>query len=206
MFDDTMLIRLVETAGRALEHEDRLITCCSRESAPLYDDDRPPGLLRFPSKEKYYQFLILRGLMAGYPLGADIECEERYDFVLFRRDLAGLREIQAVGEMKIWLSPEGTRELPKVRDDVAKLRGSGHPSFFLVATAWAPGTRDEQTSFLMRNLGEPALQLVHVYEFRTIGWASQRDTNFALLGFSVKTPQPPQDQLDSEAATAIVDP
>jgi hypothetical protein len=58
----------------------------------------------------------------------------------------------------------------------------------------------------MRNLGEPALQLVHVYEFRTIGWASQRDTNFALLGFSVKTPQPPQDQLDSEAATAIVDP
>lgn len=94
MFNDAMLIRLVETAGRALEHEDGVITCWSHKSAQLYDDDQPPGLLRFP-KEKYYQFLTLRGLMAGYPLGTDIECEGRYDLVLFSRDLAQLPQFES---------------------------------------------------------------------------------------------------------------
>jgi len=116
----------VEIGGRALEYEDRFIVGCTTINAHLYDDKGPQGLLRI-ANERYYQFVVARALMSRYEYHVGIE-KETFDFVVGAN--AGATSWLAVGEMKKWFSNNEEREMPRMRDDIEKLRASRRSAFF----------------------------------------------------------------------------
>lgn len=181
MLQDNYIHDIVEIGGRALEYEDRFIVGCTTVNKRLYDDELPGGLLRI-ANERYYHFVVARALMSNYRYRVSIE-KKTYDFIV----AAGSdNEWLAVGEMKTWLSASGRPEIPRMKDDISKLRSSGMPAFFLVATCWPPEDKELELGRLIEALELEASHLVHDYCFRTIGWRSALERDFALLGFRVQ--------------------
>lgn len=167
MFSKDDLQELVNIAGYALETEDRFIAGCVAMHPELYQNTDPAGILRF-NNERYYQFLIARSLMSGFPYRVELE-RDTYDIALYASSDAGPKDFAAVGEIKRWMSSTGEPEIPAIRQDIEKLKLCRCPKFLLIITASPLGKTQENIEFLAEKLAiEPSCQ-TDPYVFRTSG-------------------------------------
>lgn len=118
MFSQDDLQKLVSIAGHALEIEDHFIAGCVATNPDLYGDGRPQGILRI-NNERYYQFLIIRSLMSGFPYRVEPE-RDTHDIALYADKEA--KDYAALGELKRWMSSTGEVEIPALRRDIEKLK------------------------------------------------------------------------------------
>ena len=93
--------------------------------------------------------------------------------------------------MKKWFETNPTVEFPNMRIDIRKLRESGYPGFFLVATFWPPAEDQESIGMLTTHLQLDDARRVKEYRFSTAAWNIEGETNkareFALIGYEVST-------------------
>ncbi len=178
------LQELIEIGGRALEKEDRMI----REAVLARPNlQRPfrPGKARFgirrQDNERYFQFVIWRALLKSFEFCVDIERENNNDFVVWLPNDQG-NTIVSVGEMKRWVSPSGRLELPRIREDVRKLRRTGGPGFVLLTTAYAATSSKSQIDFLSHELDVPNDKFCS-YKFPSLFETTDDWNEFALVGF-----------------------
>ena len=98
---------LVQTAGSALEIEDRYILGC------LAARGGNGGGLLANQNERYYQFMIWRQLMSRWDVKTELQT---HDLVISYGNGK-----HAVIEIKRWFSASGDRELPGIRRDITKM-------------------------------------------------------------------------------------
>ena len=180
-FNKEDLEKLISIAAYALEQEDRYITGCTTVRQDLYNDGKPPGILRF-NNERFYQYIIARALMSNYKYKIDVE-KETHDIVLLNGELATPREYVAVGEIKRWMSSSGGTEIQHIIRDLHKI--SEVSSFLIIVTAWSRVEAEENMEYLRGVLNLNKDNIAGPKSFPTIGWPKAPERDFAVIGYLV---------------------
>ncbi|MBS3798591.1 hypothetical protein [Pseudoalteromonas sp. BDTF-M6] len=113
-----ILKKIVSLSGEALNAEDQyLLDAIGNNQA--YDVDRS-GLL-YINNERYYQFVVAKHLFKTLNRKVEIE-KDLIDLVVLSNECTPKYYVAV--EMKRWMSSTGNPEIPGIRNDFDKLKGS----------------------------------------------------------------------------------
>lgn len=140
-------VDFLDIAAKALEKEDLFLRNAISANPGVYPPSNPLnrcGLLRF-NNERYYQFVIARGLFEAYPYAVEVERgEDPFDLTLSKPSHG--TPLFAVVEMKRWMSVGGGgKELKGILEDFSKLsnKAKGKASHGLMIIFSANETGDQ---------------------------------------------------------------
>ncbi len=172
MESEPLLDSVIDIAGRALEAEDRYVLGCSTATG------KKGGLLRIPN-ERYYQFVVCRGLLSRWDTVPE---KWGHDAMIFING-----EVSTVIEMKCWLTESGLREVRGIRDDVGKLQNAKSKSAIMVIFSVNPDGQTEQNiEFLGDHVPELKTAAKRVYSFPTIQLFEPDHANFWVCGWQIR--------------------
>jgi predicted AAA+ superfamily ATPase len=145
------LERLIQTAGMALEAEDRYMLGAVTANQIAYDGESG-GILRI-NNERYYQFIVARALMSSMPYKVKVEVDT-HDLLL---EAPKTGERIAVIEMKRWMSSTGEKEISGIRRDLFEKLPSAKAELklMLIFSANPPNQMQKQISWLSEKLDIP---------------------------------------------------
>lgn len=182
-FTKDHLDKLVQLGGAGLREEDAFIRAAVLRRSELQEGfgaHKARFGIRRPDNERFFQYLVWRGLLESFDFCVEVERGNNYDFVVWH---SGQPPIIAVGEMKQWVSPTGLPEIPGIKRDIKKVKASGYPGFILLTTVSERGNLDQQ----LRTGLCPQLRIdpdrIARYTFETLFEGSTDEREFALLGF-----------------------
>ena len=165
----TDLQNIVNIAGQALMEEDAYLAgCLARRKPRPYTGDHPPGML-WRTREVFYQFLTYRKLLLCFPKLVDVERDSLFDFVIYSETGA----LEAVGEMKRWMTTTGEPEVPLIQKDIDKIIRRNLPGFVLIVSANPPGTTHSNLVELARLLGQHEDRFATPFRFPSAGVAGE---------------------------------
>ena len=146
MYDDRLSLaeNITNVACEALEEENREIYGIIFKNDQAYKGCHK-GILHF-NNERFYQYLIAKNIAKH--LGGFVKTEHEYhDVVLVNHDA----NLSAVIEIKRWMSATGEPELPKIANDVTKLRSSKvqGEKILLVISSNPTGSTNENSRILL---------------------------------------------------------
>ena len=178
------LREMVKLIGAELEHQDAFIRESTAKNA-AYEECRGQGIT-YLRNEHYYQFAAVRALLPTFRFRVKPEYR-RFDLGLFGQ--FGPKPV-ALGEIKLWMSSRGERELPWIVKDMTKLFGARCATFLLIFSAHPPGKTAENVGFLLDRLG--GFSETELYKFAT-SFVFQdgrvREGEFAVLGGLLRSEQ-----------------
>ncbi len=148
MFGKDELKLLVSCAKSALKEEEKYIVGCVAKEHWKFKD--ATGIC-VNLNERYFQFMIWRKLMDGFPFRPETE-RDRADLAFYDD---GTGELVGYAEIKGWWSDEGESELPEIRLDMAKLRilRPRVPGVMLILTTHPRELAKKNFDALARELG-----------------------------------------------------
>ncbi|MBP7974917.1 MAG: hypothetical protein KAZ02_03505 [Acinetobacter sp.] len=175
------LKKIVTIAARFLKKEDDAILNSIKNNQIAYKN-KSGGLLRI-NNERYYQFIIAKGLIAEYEYPIEIE-KNTYDLVV----LDGNR-YKTVVEMKRWMSSTGKSEIDGIKVDINnKLLPSDSERALMLIFSANPSSISiqENVSWLSEKLNiKYDSNKWHVESFDTLS-ANGESTVFWIAGIEIK--------------------
>jgi hypothetical protein len=176
-FREDNLKQLVECAGKALEAEEQyLMNCVSKPGAKT----TPRGLMQ-NKNERYYQFVIWRGLLSD-PAFSCRSMTERYGHDLAFYEGKSERPV-AFAEIKGWWSDSGETEIPGIKRDLEKLEMRKVPGVMLIVTCSYKGNSKANLQWLAGKLGIDQHRFV-TRRFDT-AYPGESPMEFEVIGFMV---------------------
>ncbi len=142
-----ILNQLVECAGKALRAEEQYLAQCVSKPG---GQTGPIGLMQNPN-ERYYQFVVWRGLLCD-PAFRWRPMTERYGHDLAFYEGESERPV-AFAEIKGWWSDSGEPEIPGIKRDVEKLEMRKVPGVMLIITCSDMGKTEANLRWLAGKLG-----------------------------------------------------
>jgi len=176
---DPLLVQLIDIAAKELEKENNIwLEAVSDNSA--YKGEYG-GLSRI-NNERYYQFVIARGLTENFPHRIGIEKEDNYDLVVYE---GSTNDCKVIVEMKRWMTPTGEgKELERIKDDVVKLQSSkGKQTLLMIFSADNPDKTDGNIIFLTKKLNLSDSNL-HWKGFKSTD-TEGKDITFWVAGYQI---------------------
>lgn len=141
--------QLVDCAKQALEEENLYIESCFKKRGWKICENGP-GICD-NLNERYYQFVIWRGLMSSLFRWRSRTERKDYDLA-FYDDETG--KLEAVAEIKGWWSDSGERELPGIKRDLkGKLEIASVPGVMLILTSQLAEDAEDNFHWLAHELG-----------------------------------------------------
>lgn len=167
---------LVLRAGLGLEAEDRLILGAGQVRG------EHGGILRLVN-ERYYQFIVWRSVLPKWPSAVEIDY---HDLII---DNGSSRTPLAIVEMKNWVSGSGNKEIPGIKNDVAKLRDAQAQNCGLMLFSVNPIDATDSNVAALEKLvfTDAAIPRRSMYRFQTID-ARGRKVEFWVSLWGVEKP------------------
>jgi hypothetical protein len=184
MFGNDDMKLLVEAASRALESENRYIESCFK-TRHWKCGENGPGICD-NLNERYYQFIIWRGLMSSsFPWHARTERQD-YDLAFYddaKDDLVGCAEVKG------WWSESGETEVQGIKRDLkGKLGIAAVPGVMLILTSHPPNIAEENFCWLASRLGVDRNDMVIDQFPVSPGQGDESAWEFAVIGLLVTPP------------------
>ncbi len=179
---DKALKRIVDIATESLKQEDETIQRFIAANNQAYSG-QCGGILRI-NNERYYQFIVARGLIKAYPKPIALE-KSHYDLVVLNPSDPGY---DTVVEMKRWMSATGDPEIPGIRIDIENNLASAqaNKALMLIYSAHPKeaATVEENLDYLCKKLGISSVSQWYWQSFDTIA-TTEKEALFWVAGYQV---------------------